>query len=73
VLLVVLLNPGLNGTYGLASVFTGYAVYPSYFQAKVILDGPKEAGDLSELEAYNFDVMSSYHPVDAVEDWSNKG
>jgi len=53
--LVVLLHPGLSRTPGLTNVdlttFAGNATDASCFQAKVILHGPKEAGDLPKWEA----------------------
>jgi hypothetical protein len=73
---VVLLDPGLNGTTSLTNVdlttFTGDAVDARYFQARVILERPKETGDLPGQEAYSFYVMSHYHPADAVEYKSHK-
>jgi hypothetical protein len=59
---VVLLDPGLNGTPSFGNVhltsFARDATDASYFQAKVILDGLKEIGDLPRWEAYSFSVMS---------------
>jgi hypothetical protein len=59
--LKVLLDPCLNGTPSLSNVdpptFAGDAVNSSRFQAKVILDGPKEIGDLHRWEANSSDVM----------------
>jgi hypothetical protein len=59
---VVLLDLGLNGTPGLSNVdhtkFAGNTVNANRFQAKVILDVPKEIGDIPRWEARSFDVMS---------------
>jgi hypothetical protein len=37
--------------------FTGSAVNTLCFQAKIILDQPKETSNLHRLEAYSFDIM----------------
>jgi hypothetical protein len=59
--LLVLLNSCLSGTPNLSNVglptLAGYAINILCFQAKVILDGPEETGDLPRWEAYKFDVM----------------
>jgi hypothetical protein len=55
-------DPVLNGMPSLTNIdlttFTGDAVDTSCFQAKVILDGLKETGDLPRWETYSFYVMS---------------
>jgi hypothetical protein len=53
----VILDPGLSGTLDL-STFTGDDVNARCFQAKIILGGLKETGDLPRWEAYRFYVMS---------------
>jgi len=59
---VEFLGPGLSGTLDLSNVgfpiLAGDAVYAHWFQADVILDRPKETGDLPRWEVYSFDVMS---------------
>jgi hypothetical protein len=61
VVLVTLLDPGLNGVAGLSIAdpytFTNNAVYTRYFQANVILNGAKETGNLPRQEAYSFEVI----------------
>jgi hypothetical protein len=58
---VVVSDPGLSGMASLSNVeLTTLArdhVNIWCFQAKVILDGQKEIGDLSKWEAYSFDVV----------------
>jgi hypothetical protein len=57
----VFFHSGLNGMPGLSSIspptLPGNAVYARCFQAKVILDGPKETGYLPRHDAYSFDIM----------------
>jgi hypothetical protein len=55
--LVVLVDPGINGKPGLTDVDTTFAwdaVDASCFQARVILDGPKETGDLPRQKTDSF-------------------
>jgi len=72
----VLLDPGLSGMPSLSNVdltmFAGDAVNTSCFEAKVILDRPKETDDLPRWRPTVLMVMSHQHPTDAVEDWSSK-
>jgi hypothetical protein len=60
--LVVLLDPVLNGMHGFSNVdltiFTGDAVNTRCFKAEVILVRPKGTGSLSGLEACSLDIMS---------------
>jgi len=60
--LMVLLDLRQNGTPSSINVditiFTGYAVGTSCFQAIVIPDRPKETGNLPRQEVYSLDVMS---------------
>jgi hypothetical protein len=63
---VVFLGSGLNGTPGLTNVdlttFAGVAVDARCFQARVILDGPKETGDLHRRETDSFLCYVSLAP-----------
>jgi hypothetical protein len=60
--LAVFLGPGCSGMPGSSNVdlitFTGDAVNTSCFQSNVILDEPKETGDLPRWKPYSFDIIS---------------
>jgi len=75
--LVVLLDPALIRLPTLFSIdlttFAEDAVDTTCFQVKVIIHRLKETGDFHGWEAYDFDIMSSYHPAYVVEDRTNKG
>jgi hypothetical protein len=59
--LVVLLDPGINGTASLPDVnlttFARYAVHTRSFQSQVILHGPKKISNFPRRKAYRLDVM----------------
>jgi hypothetical protein len=60
--MVVLLDPGINGTTGLSNVvlatLTDFAVNSWCFQVKVFLQRLNETGDLPRWDVYAYDVMS---------------
>jgi hypothetical protein len=68
--LVLLLDPDLNGMLSLSNVdhptFTGDAVNTRCFQVQIIFDGLKETGSLPRRKTYSFDVMSHWHPDNAI-------
>jgi len=55
------------------TTFAGDRVSATCFQAKFILDGTNETGHYPRQESHSYDVMSHWHPADAVETWANKG
>jgi hypothetical protein len=56
----------------LTTTFTRDVINARHFEAEVILDGPKETGNLSRWEACYFYVVL-LAPADVVQGQSNKG
>jgi hypothetical protein len=67
---MVLFDAGLNGTPGMSNVdpptLAEVGAYARCFEAKVILDWPKESGLLPRRKAYRFDIMCRCYPANAI-------
>jgi hypothetical protein len=74
---VVLLGPGINGTYSLHNInfitFAGYAVHACSFKSQVFFHGLKESSNFPWREAHRLDVVPGQRTAQEIESRVDKG